>query len=121
MPETLPPTKKALRQELKRVQAALKSVDPKFPSVRRTCKYCGCNFNTAATYNGSKQKFCKPAHRKAYDREGEKPIDIILRKQEKRMRQIAREEIEIAVAEMMKIAERQGFIAPGHEVMPKVN
>jgi lysyl-tRNA synthetase class II len=42
-------------------------------------------------------KFCKAAHRKAFDKEGEKPIDVILRKQERRMRQIAREEVTAAL------------------------
>ena len=66
---------------------------PRFPSVRRKCKYCGCQFNTKATYNGSQMKFCSARHRKAFDKEGEKPIDVILRRQEQRMRRIAREEI----------------------------
>lgn len=98
MPESTQPTKKALQEELKRVQAALKKVDttPRYPSVRRKCKYCKLEFNTPATYNGQQMKFCKPAHRKAFDKEGEKPIDVILRKQEKRMREIVREEIRAA-------------------------
>lgn len=70
---------------------------PRFPSVRRKCKYCGCQFNTKATYNGSQMKFCSARHRKAFDKEGEKPIDVILRRQEQRMRKIAREEISAAL------------------------
>jgi hypothetical protein len=99
MPDSPLPTKKALQEELRRVQNALKKVNavPRYPSVRRKCKYCGTNFNTPATYNGSQMKFCKPAHRKAFDKEGEKPIDVILRKQERRMRQLAREEADIAL------------------------
>jgi len=50
-------------------------------------------FKTKPTYNGSKMKFCSERHRKAFDKEGEKPIDVILRKQERRMHGIAREEI----------------------------
>jgi hypothetical protein len=71
---------------------------PRYPSVRRKCRYCGTQFNTPATYNGQQMKFCKPAHRKAFDKEGEKPIDVILKRQEKRMREIAREEIQAAIA-----------------------
>ena len=99
MSESQEPTKKALREELKRVQAALKAAEQpaKYPSVRRTCKYCKCNFNTPPTYNGSQMQFCKPAHRKSFDKEGEKPIDVILRKQERRMRAIAREEVTAAL------------------------
>lgn len=68
----------------------------KYPSESRKCKYCGLVFVTKSTYNGSQQKFCKPAHRKAYFDEGKQPMDIILarhdKKQEKRLRQIIREE-----------------------------
>lgn len=77
-------------------KSAKQPEEPRYPSVRRKCRYCGCNFNTPATYNGQQMKFCNAAHRKAFDKEGEKPIDVILRKQEKRMREIAREEIRAA-------------------------
>jgi hypothetical protein len=49
-------------------------------------------FKTPATYNGSNQDFCIPAHRKAFHSEGRKPIAAILKRQEKHMRQVAREE-----------------------------
>ncbi len=74
-------------------KSAKEAPETRFPSKRVKCRYCKCEFNTPATYNGSQQKFCKAAHRKAFDKEGEKPIDVILRKQERRMREIAREEI----------------------------
>lgn len=65
---------------------------PKFPALRKKCKYCKLEFTTPATANGQKMEFCKPTHRWAYAREGSKPIDAIMRKYEKRMREIAREE-----------------------------
>ena len=74
-------------------KSAKEAPETRYPSKRVKCPYCKCAFNTPPTYNGSTQKFCKPAHRKAFDKEGEKPIDVILRKQERRMREIAREEI----------------------------
>ena len=72
-------------------KSAKEAPETRYPSKRVKCPYCKCAFNTPPTYNGSTQKFCKPAHRKAFDKEGEKPIDVILRKQERRMREIARE------------------------------
>lgn len=71
-----------------------------FPPKKVKCKYCNCIFMTKGTYNGSKQKFCKPSHRKAYHDEGSKPIDVILKRQEKRLREIAREEALKVVAEV---------------------
>jgi hypothetical protein len=92
-PDTQKQSKRAIQQEIKRLQVELKLAGkPKYPSERRKCKYCGCQFNTKPTYNGSKMKFCGTPHQKAFDKEGEKPIDVILRKQERRMREIAREE-----------------------------
>ena len=65
---------------------------PKFPPVRKKCKYCHVMFMTPPTYNGQQQEFCIPAHRKAFHKEGRKPILAILKRQEKHMRKIAREE-----------------------------
>jgi hypothetical protein len=69
----------------------------KYTSESRKCKYCHLAFMTKPTYAGSKQKFCKPAHRKAFFDEGKQPIDVIMKRQEKRMRAIAKEEAEKAV------------------------
>ena len=86
--------KKALKEAVRLAQLALSAAETaeRFPSQRRKCKYCGTQFNTPATYNGQQMRFCTAAHRKAFDKEGEKPIDVILRKQENRMRKIARDE-----------------------------
>lgn len=73
------------------------ATQPKFPALRKKCKYCRCEFTTPATANGQKMDFCKPAHRWAFAREGKKPIDFILKKQDKRMREIAREEVAAAL------------------------
>jgi len=73
---------------------------PLFPSVQRRCKYCDLMFQTKPTWNGSNMKFCCSQHRTAFSREGKKPIHMILKKQEKRMRQVAREEIE-AIAQSL--------------------
>ena len=66
---------------------------PRYPALTKRCKYCHLTFKTKPTYNGQKQEFCIPAHRKAFHDEGRKPIGAILKRQEKHMRQIAREEI----------------------------
>lgn len=110
MQETPKPTKKALQQRIKEAQKALKAAEESelYPALRKKCKYCHLVFTTAATRNGQKQEFCKPTHRWAFAREGKKPIDVILKRQEKRMRQIAREEIETAFAELAAVAERLG-------------
>ena len=71
----------------------IKPKKPKFPSVERRCKYCKVKFKTKPTYNGSKMEFCTPGHRKAFHYEGETPLGHILSRQEKRMREIAQEEI----------------------------
>jgi len=67
---------------------------PRFPSIQKRCKYCHLNFDTKPTYNGSQMEFCCKEHRWSFRKEGKKPIEFILRKQEKRMRQFAREEAE---------------------------
>ena len=72
--------------------------EPKYASQKRKCRYCQVQFNTKPTYNGSKQEFCTPQHRWAYQKEGRKPIAAILKRQEKHMRQIAREEAQQEVA-----------------------
>lgn len=66
---------------------------PKFPSVKKRCKYCHVTFDTPPTYNGQQQEFCIEAHRKAFHKEGRKPIAAILKRQEKHMREIVREEL----------------------------
>jgi hypothetical protein len=71
---------------------------PKYPALRKKCKYCKLEFTTPATANGQKMEFCKSSHRWAFAREGKKPIDWILKKYEKRMREIAREEVRTALA-----------------------
>jgi hypothetical protein len=71
---------------------------PKFPSLTKKCKYCHVMFKTPPTYNGQQQEFCIPAHRKAFHKEGRKPILAILKRQEKHMRQLAREEIRMTAA-----------------------
>ena len=71
---------------------AEKPSKPKFPSIKKKCRYCHCMFSTPPTYNGQNQEFCIEAHRKAFHKEGQKPIAAILKRQEKHMRQIAREE-----------------------------
>ena len=89
------PNKKALRAAVKAAQAALTAAEhsEKYPSQTKVCRYCKITFKTKATYNGQHQEFCVPAHRKAFNKEGQKPIGAILKRQEKHMRQIAREEI----------------------------
>jgi hypothetical protein len=72
---------------------AEKPSKPKFPSIKKKCRYCHCMFSTPPTYNGQNQEFCIEAHRKAFHKEGQKPIAAILKRQEKRMREIVREEI----------------------------
>jgi hypothetical protein len=72
---------------------AEKPQQPKFPSLKKRCKYCHVTFDTPPTYNGQHQDFCIEAHRKAFHKEGRKPIAAILKRQEKRMREIVREEI----------------------------
>jgi hypothetical protein len=92
--------KKALKEAVRLAQLALNAAETaeRYPSQRRKCKYCGTNFNTPPTYNGSQMRFCTAAHRKAFDKEGEKPIEVILRRQEKHMRKICREEIRMMAA-----------------------
>ena len=111
MQETPKPTKKALQQRIKEAQKALKAAEESelYPSLRKKCKYCHLVFTTAATRNGQKQEFCKPAHRWAFAREGKKPIDVILKRQEKRLRQIAREEIQSAILERFGGFQRTEF------------
>ena len=101
MPESLQPTKKALKEQLRKTQAALKAIDQpaKYPSLTKQCRYCKLTFKTPATFNGRNQEFCIPAHRKAFHKEGRKPIAAILKRQEKHMRQIAREEAEHAISQ----------------------
>lgn len=62
----------------------------KYPPKKVQCRYCHVTFTTKPTYNGSQQGFCIPGHRKAFQREGRKPIATILKRQEKHMREIAR-------------------------------
>ena len=102
--------KKALKEAVRLAQLALSAAETaeRFPSQRRKCKYCGTQFNTPATYNGQQMRFCTAAHRKAFDKEGEKPIDVILRKQENRMRKIAREEA-LIVFEQLAAETRRHF------------
>jgi hypothetical protein len=85
---------------------------PKFPPVTKKCKYCHVTFKTPPTYNGQQQEFCIPAHRKAFHKEGRKPIFAILKRQEKHMRQIAREEIAAA----FKLADIPGLASVIHEL-----
>jgi hypothetical protein len=89
-------------------KAAKQPATPRFPSKRVKCRYCKCAFNTPPTYNGSRMKFCCEKHQKAFDKEGEKPIDVILRKQERRMREIAREEIAARESHLACIAGHEG-------------
>ena len=111
MQETPKPTKKALQQRIKEAQKALKAAEESelYPALRKKCKYCHLVFTTAATRNGQKQEFCKPTHRWAFAREGKKPIDVILKRQEKRLRQIAREEIQSAILERFGGFQRTEF------------
>lgn len=76
---------------------------PRFPSQKRRCKYCHVTFDTPPTYNGQHQDFCIPAHRKAFHNEGRKPIAAILKRQEKHMRQIARQEAENVFAAYLSV------------------
>jgi hypothetical protein len=59
-------------------------------------------------------EFCRQSHRWAYAREGKKPIDYIMKKYEKRMREIAREEADNAVK---RLAEQCGLFDQ-KEVLP---
>ena len=72
---------------------AEKPQQPKFPPLKKRCKYCHVTFSTPPTYNGQQQDFCVEAHRKAFHKEGRKPIAAILKRQEKHMRKIVREEL----------------------------
>ena len=66
---------------------------PEYPTFQRRCKYCNVMFQTKPTYQQTKMKFCCAGHRKAFQREGKTPMGKILARQEKRMREICREEI----------------------------
>ena len=92
-------------------KAAETANTPKYKSESRRCKYCHLAFMTKPTYQGSKQKFCKTAHRKAFFDEGKQPIDVIMKRHEKRVRVIVREEweklIEWAPEQMRRIAREE--------------
>jgi len=90
--------------------------EPKFPSLTKRCKYCHVTFKTPATYNGQQQDFCIPAHRKAFHKEGRKPILAILKRQEKHMRQIAREIAREEIEQAFKRADLPGLAAVLHEL-----
>lgn len=66
---------------------------PEYPTFQRRCKYCNVMFQTKPTYQQTKMKFCCAGHRKAFQREGKTPMGKILSRQEKRMREIVREEL----------------------------
>ena len=66
---------------------------PEYPTFQRRCKYCNVMFQTKPTYQQTKMMFCCAGHRKAFQREGKTPMGKILARQEKRMREICREEI----------------------------
>jgi hypothetical protein len=88
-------------------KAAPKKAKPVYQSLRKKCKYCRLEFATPATATGQRMEFCRPSHRWAYAREGKKPIDYIMKKYEKRMREIAREEISAVAAATARFEARQ--------------
>jgi hypothetical protein len=88
---------------------------PKFPPVTKKCKYCHVTFKTPPTYNGQQQEFCIPAHRKAFHKEGRKPILAILKRQEKHMRKIAREEASNEIQRALSLLIAHGVLSPAAE------
>src|ERR1035441_5292619 len=68
------------------------------PYRPRKCRFCKLLFKPAGKDRGNaqKQEFCTAAHRKEFWKHGAVPVQKLLLRQEKRMREIAREEIEAA-------------------------
>jgi hypothetical protein len=78
------------------------------PYRPRKCRFCKLLFKPAGKDRGNaqKQEFCTAAHRKEFWKHGAVPVQKLLLRQEKRMREIAREEIEQAFAQLATIAAR---------------
>jgi hypothetical protein len=76
----------------------------KDPYKPRPCRFCKLEFKptTKNPKNADEQEFCCAAHRKEFWKHGKLPFQKLQLRMEKRMRQIAREEIEIAASELLK-------------------
>ena len=78
----------------------------KDPFRPRLCRFCKLIFKPKGKNpaNAAEQEFCTAAHRKEFWRHGALPFEKLMGKIEKRVREIAREEIEqiteIATAEL---------------------
>jgi hypothetical protein len=73
----------------------------KDPYRPRPCRLCKLIFKPAGKNpkNADEQEFCCAAHRKEFWKHGALPFRKLLLRMEKRMREIAREEIKAAVIE----------------------
>lgn len=69
------------------------------PYRMRKCKHCKLPFKptTKNAKNADEQQFCTPAHRKEFWKYGSLPVEKLFGKFEKRVREIAREEMEAAL------------------------
>jgi|ERR1035441_613512 hypothetical protein len=74
----------------------------KDPYKPRPCRFCKLEFKptTKNPKNADEQEFCCAAHRKEFWKHGKLPYQKLQLRMEKRMRQIAREEIENALADL---------------------
>src|ERR1039458_4510668 len=72
----------------------------KAPYNPRPCRFCKLEFKptTKNPKNADEQEFCCAAHRKEFWKHGKLPFQKMQLRMEKRMRQIAREEIQNALA-----------------------
>ena len=94
---------------------------PKHPYRMRPCRLCKAQFKptTHVVACADAQAFCCPNHRKEYWKYGGLPFDKLMARMEKRMREIAREEIARAVettvinldleTELQKLAKEQAI------------
>lgn len=67
----------------------------KDPYKTRPCRFCKLIFKPSCknTRNAAEQEFCCPAHRKEFWKHGAVPVQKLMLRQEKRLREIVREEL----------------------------
>jgi hypothetical protein len=82
---------------------------------RPKCPYCGLRF-TPVSRGGSKQRFCKEAHRKLYHRYGAFPFDKLMDRIRKELTEMVRLEVHLVRSELDQLLRDQIRQALAHNV-----
>jgi hypothetical protein len=93
-------------------------ISRKDPYRPRKCRLCKLTFKPSGKNpkNAAEQDFCCPAHRKEFWKHGALPFQKLMHRLEKRMREIAREEIAAADRFNTEMEFRIGGYTPPEEL-----